>query len=187
MVYTPLVDSNRVTAADLDSNIPVLLASVTLTVALANVIVAVPTGWNRLKAYYSGTCSGAVASSTAKVQFNGDTGNNYTWIYTQSNNGTTSTTQNATQSAIQIGTITGATSTANYSGSGTLIIDNVAGSTFYPIVVSTSTTFVTTANMFNGVYSGQWTSLTAISSINFVLGSGNWTAGSAFSLYGLPS
>lgn len=187
-MYTPLVDPARVTAAILDNNIPVLVASTTLTVALANVVLAVPAGYNRLRVNFSGKCSGAFAVSSAKVQFNGDTGTNYNFILAQSNNGTLTTTDNASTSSIQVGTLPAATSTANYSGSGSFVVDNAAGGgAFFPTVVGTATGFVTTSNMYNGVYCGQWSSLAAITSINMVMGSGNWIAGSSFSLYGLPS
>jgi hypothetical protein len=181
----PFTDGDRVTGAELGTGIPTLLVATTLTAATGNVILAVPAGWNRLKAYFSGTSTGATAASSCKVQFNGDTGANYSFIFTQSNNGTTSTADNTGQTAIQIATITGATSTANYAGSGSLVIDNVSAGTFFPVVVCTATTFVTTTNMYNGVYSGQWSSLAAITSINFVLGTGTWSIGSQFSLYGL--
>lgn len=188
MVYTPLVDPARVTAAILDKNIPVLITSTTITVALANVVLVVPPGYNRLRVYYSGKCSGAFASSTAKVQFNGDVGTNYNFILTQSNNGTTTTTDNAATSSIQVGTLPAATSTANYTGSGNFVVDNAAGGgTFFPTVVGTATGLVTASNMYNGLYCGQWSSLVAITSVNMVMGSGNWIAGSSFSLYGLPS
>lgn len=178
-------DGTRVTAADLNSNDVQLLTSTVLTADASAVLLNVPSGFNRLQLFWSGRCAGAVAASTAKVQFNGDTATHYNFILTQSNNGTTTTTDNTAASSMQMATFPGASATANYAGSGNFVIDNADANGFFPTLVGNACAFVTTSNMYNGVYAGQWLSTAAITTINLVMGSGNWLTGSSFSLYGL--
>lgn len=184
--FTPFVAGQRVTAGQLNGNSEQLISSVSLTVATATVSLAVPSGYNRLQVYFTGRSNAAAAAASARIQFNSDTGANYNYIYTQANNGAVATADNTGQTALLVATVTGATSTANFSSSGNFTIDNTSGAgTFFPTVVGTGTGFVTTANMYNGVYTGQWSSTAAITSIQFILSTGSWVANSQFSVYGV--
>lgn len=185
MTFTPFAAGQRVTAGELNSNSMQLIASTTLSGAAASVVFAVPAGYSRLQGFYTGQGTAAAAAVSARIQFNSDTGTNYNFIYTQSNNGTTSTTDNTGQIAILVGTLTGATSTANFAGTGNFTVSNTGGGTFFPVVVGTATTFVTTTNMYNGVYSGNWVSTAAITTVTFLLNTGNWATNSQFSLFGV--
>lgn len=183
--FTPFVAGQRVTAGELNGNSKQLIAGQNVATPAASFSLAVPSGYNRIQGYFTGKSSNASAAVSVRIQFNGDTGANYNFIYTQSNNGATSTLDNTGQIAILAATIPGATSTANYSGSGNFIVDNIGGGGFFPTLVSTGTGFVTTANMYNGVYTGQWLSTAAVTSVQFTLNLGNWVATSAFSLWGI--
>jgi hypothetical protein len=185
MAFVPFVAGQRVTAAALNGNSVQLLSATTLAAATASVNVAVPVGYNRLQVYFTGKSNGATNAVSARITLNNDTGANYNYIYTQSNNGTTSTADNTGQTAILVGTMTAATSTANYAGSGSFTIDNTGNGIFFPTIVGTATTFVTTTNMYNGVYTSQWLSLADVTSIQFSLSVGSWVTGSQFSLYGV--
>lgn len=187
MAYVPIADGQRVTAAQLDNNLQTLIFNATLAVATASVVITVPAGYYRLEGYYCGKSTAAAASDSVNMQLNGDTGTNYNYTYTQSNNSATTTAIQTGKTSMFVGTITAATSTANYSGSGNFVVEDVTFGAFFPTVVGTATGLVTTTNMFNGVYCGQWLNAsTIVNSVTLFPAAGSWAVGSSFSLYGMP-
>lgn len=119
------------------------------------------------------------------VQFNSDGGNNYLWEINQANNTTVAaTTSGAATTRIQMATMTAATSTANYFAAGSFTIAGASDTSAFKVVQGTAAAFVTATNMYSGTYSGQWLSTAAITSINITPASGNFTAGSRFTLLG---
>ena len=121
----------------------------------------------------------ALASSF--VQFNGDTGSNYssTWIYGDGSSATSTRYSSATAMRCFL-------APATASGRRTMILNvqNYSNSTTYKTVIGRNGN----ASDVAGAFTGLWRSTAAITSITFTNGGGyNFDAGSTFSLYGIKA
>jgi hypothetical protein len=166
----------------LTSSVPLLYTAQYVSATTASVTLAVPSGFNTLEVRWRAKGTTASAALQLYLQFNGDTGGNYNWEVNQVNNTTVAGSQGSAVDQIQVGTMTGATSTANYFASG-MFQASGASDAFYKTVTGTGSAFVTTSNMYAGVYSGQWSSTAAITSMLLFPASGSLAVGSRFSLY----
>lgn len=112
----------------------------------------------------NGVGSGGVAMA---VQFNGDTGNNYLWSDVQGTVSTASAALAGPTTATRVGIIPMNGDTANYYGTGELVITNAQSnafktvSSFYQCPLSTSNNNV-------GALGGIWQSTAAITSLNLL-------------------
>lgn len=177
---------SRVNAASLTGNTLQLVDQLTLSSGgIPSVTLSIPTGYVRVRGCFSGRSDTASAADSVLVRLNADSAAHYNYVYTQANNGSVSTADNTGKTAMLLGTIPAASATANYAGSGSFIIDDVQSGGTFPSAVGTATGFVTTSNMYNGVYAGNWLSTAAVTTVTFLLNAGNWASGSSFSLYGL--
>jgi hypothetical protein len=137
-----------------------------------------------LKVVGQASTSGGVRA--VSVQFNGDTGNNYDWIYT----GFTGTSTNVTTTSFNTNSVlVGAipdTLLSGGQGQFTAEFDNYSGTTFkksasgYTGVVAGTTA----ANAYGLTYGGDWHNTAAITSITVGLSSGNFVNGTIVALYG---
>jgi hypothetical protein len=180
-------DGTTVHAADLNGNLPVLLASSVLVAPAANIPLAIPAGFNRIKVYWRVRASDGVPAEPLYLQVNGDTGNDYLWEVNQANNATVAgTTSGAATGHIQIGTIPAASATALYFGSGEFTLDGASDTTNYKTITGSGSAYASTTNMWAGVYGGQWLSAAAVTSLLLFPGnSSNFVVGSSASAYGL--
>ena len=118
------------------------------------------------------------------MQFNSDTGSNYTYHRLEGDGASTFAAGGASQTNTQLGTVTAASATANIMGVGIVDIHDYASTSKYK-----------TARMFgaqdrNGagnilLRSGLWMSTSAITSITITTSLGNFTTTSQFALYGI--
>jgi hypothetical protein len=122
------------------------------------------------------------AGSDIGMQFNSDTGNNYsgTWI---NGNGTTATSSRITSySYIPVLQPVSGESTV-YSGQAIIQIMNYGNSTTYKTVLSR----YDDAAKSTGAEVGLWRNTAAITSVLMKPGTGSFAVGSTFTLYGIAS
>lgn len=117
------------------------------------------------------------------LQFNGDTGANYTWQFTFSATGAAPATTGATATTnIRVGSVS--STNANVSGIAKIEIPNYNSGAFYKQVLHEFWEWESDAGYTNGSGGGVWKNLSPITSLKLFPGTGNFRAGSQFSLYG---
>ena len=161
-----------------------LLTSNTATVTFSSITGA----YRDLRVRVYGRITESVASNYAYVQFNGDTGANYDEqrLYGSATN--TVAGEAFAQTMARVVELPGATSsTATQAGYGVIEIPHYAGTTFDKV----ATTFggskqgTSTGTMVERQHFIAWRNTAAITSMTFLLASGNFEAGTLFTLYGL--
>jgi len=153
----------------------------------ANVdITSIPASYSNLLLEIHNRTTQAVAAATWILRFNGDSGNNYDLQYIQVNNTTVTGAITTGTSSISFFVCTGSSSSANKFGSTVISIPNYASTTnFKNMTIHSYTHNVGATDAFNRVGGGEWNSTSAINQITCTPASGNFAAGSRFSLYGL--
>lgn len=154
------------------------LGSATATVTFSSI----PQTYTDLVLVIFGANSNADANDTGYMQYNSDTGNNYsdTIVYT---NGNTPTSFRATNSnAIGLWTIMGNTDSNRYSA---IVVNfqDYANTTTYKTTLNRIGT-PTGSGGWTNMSVGLWRNTNAITSI-LVGGGSNWRSGSTFTLYGI--
>ena len=133
------------------------------------------------------TRSNTTSSSDTKlyVQFNGDTGSNYSQTFLFGNGSTAGSSRQSNQNQIYAGDIS-ATGGSSYAGLSNVIlqIQNYSNTTTNKTMLSR----VSSPNLFVEAVVGLWRSTAAITSITLDLeGTPQFIAGSTFSLYGIAN
>src|SRR5215472_18261385 len=96
-------DGTTVHGADLNGNLPVLLASSVLGAGAASIPLAIPAGFNRIKLYWRARGDNAATAIQLYLRINGDSANDYLWEVNQANNtAVAATTSGAATAQIQI-------------------------------------------------------------------------------------
>jgi len=104
------------------------------------------------------------------------------YVYDGTNSGSTRYTTRS-QGAFSSGT-----DTSNTFGSTEIYIPNYAGSTYkVSSVTSVAENNSTTTGLYISLTANLWSATTAMSSLNIVIGSGNFVSGSRFDLYGIKN
>ena len=111
------------------------------------------------------------------VQFNSDTGNNYSFTYLFGNGSTTSSGRGTSAGNGDIMYISGTRST------NIVHIQNYSNTTTYKTWISR----FSPSNLYAGAYVGLWRSTNAITSISLIPDSSTFASGSTFTLYGIKS
>ncbi len=174
-----------VTLAQMAAVTPQLLQSTYLTVASAGVTLTIPSGFNRVHVFWRTRGSAAATAMQLQLQMNNDSASNYLWERTEANNATTSAANSGGLSSfIQIATMGGASITANYMSSGEFTVDGVSDTSLYATALGISTMFNTTSDCWSGRFAGQHNVAGATTSLQLKPSSGNFVAGSSFSMYG---
>lgn len=167
-----------------------LISSQTLMAPATTVTFSsIPGTFNNLILYYDGRCDDVVnASDDIYIQFNGDTGANYTRVfYGQS----TLAPINGHSTSQAIGDVACAMAIAGATGSGTITIFNYANSIFLKNYSSRTTYTQSTLgspSLVDAAIGSNWNNTAAITDIvigNLGSPSSNFIAGSIFTLYGL--
>jgi hypothetical protein len=121
------------------------------------------------------------------MQFNGDTGTNYTRQFINGTGTTTSSGQNVGVQKAAITNVPGTGAPANNGDGATITIYNYAGTTFLKTAISTHMDIAgsATSNIDMGISAFQWNSTAAITSVLLGPSGGNFITGSTFTIYGV--
>lgn len=144
--------------------------------------------FKNLRLQWSARGTQSALLTNLNMTFNGDTGANYDWQFIIIGNTTVTAGQGLADTRMFIGNAPAATATANYAGHGTLDIYDYLGTTFQKGgLVYSSQRQSTSSGAFSvfPMVGVAWRNTAALSSITIALASGNYVAGSIFSLYGI--
>lgn len=142
---------------------------------------SIPQTYQNLRLIITGACSTGGIDAGCLMTLNGDTGANYD-IALQYNGGVSSTYGGT---SADIGNISANTSPPNSSGVIDLLIPGYAGTTFNKQFQSLSSRRDATSTIYIVMTGGCWHNASAITDILLTAASGNFIAGSVFTLYGL--
>jgi len=141
---------------------------------------SIPSNFHHLQIRHSALTS--VADRYFKIQFNSDTGTNYSWHYVRGNGTATSASAGATQNFAICGLTPNSTI---YPGVGVTDIVDYNDTNKYKTIRSLVGGGLNTTAGYAGLYSGNWQSTSAISSITITPLTGNFSQNSSFALYGI--
>lgn len=143
--------------------------------------------YNHLRVMINARGDQAAATSNLIIFFNGDTAANYDRQIISGNAATALVAENFAHNTLGMILVPAASATAGFSGIGDVIIPDYAGTTFQKLALATHfyRTGTASGNMTVRVTGNAWRNTAAITSITFQLLSGNFVAGSKFSLYGM--
>lgn len=148
---------------------------------------AIPGTYRSLRLEWVGRSSQAATSTNITVQFNGDTASNYDSQLKAASATTLSASESLGATSALVGSLSAASATANYAGSGRLFINEYAGTTFFKSGQSQYSyqTGTASGNLTNRAYVIGWRSTSAITSMTVALASGNYVSGTKLRLYGI--
>lgn len=133
------------------------------------------------------TAGGGTGGDNLAVQFNGDFGANYDYVLAQVSNTTDANATSVGQVAITTGVAPRNGDTANKAGLTVIDIPFYALTTFHKVLQYRSVAFISqiATGSFDRTGGGLWRNTAAITSILLIPETGDFMAGSAFSLYGI--
>lgn len=117
-----------------------------------------------------------------KIQFNADTATNYSYHYLQGNGATTSASAATTQSFGVCGLVPNSTT---YAGIGITDVLDYSNTNKYKTTKSLSGGDMNGAGGYLNLYSSNWRSTSAITSITLTPSTGDFSEYSSFALYGI--
>lgn len=148
---------------------------------------SIPGTYRSLVIYAMLRAADVVGTRTLQVQFNGDTGSNYWYVYQDLIGAGNIAVQSAAAStSMQLGLPVGSSFASGVFSPFTFEIPFYASTTFHKSILSRS--FLTAesgSNNYNGEAGGNWTSTAAVTSIKYFLDTGNFLSGSRVATYGL--
>jgi len=148
---------------------------------------SIPGTYTDLVLVVTGRGDATAPASSVYLQFNGDTGSNYSGEQLLGNNTSATATPATATAKQQWGVVTAATATSGLAGSSEITIFGYAGTTFQKNALSRINwrTGTTAATFFTLQQSNWWNSTSAITSIVAGLVDGsNFITGSVATLYG---
>lgn len=164
---------------------PTQIATQTLGSNTASVTFSSIPAFNHISLTWKARSSAAVLAEQFYLRFNADTASHYFWEKIEGNNATLASSSGGGAVAfIQMGTITGASGTANCFGSGDFTVAYFNDTTNFTSVQGTACAMVSSTNLYSGTYSGLYNQATTITSLTVFAATGNLVTGSRFSLYG---
>lgn len=134
-----------------------------------------------------GRSANASLQDDVYMELNSDTGSNYSREYIGANVGTITNGNQHLTTHVVIGTISGATATANYPGAFEAVLFNYANTTFYKVAKSLGGWYNGSAGASEWVISiaWEWASTAAVTSIKLALTSAaNFATGTTVTVYG---
>lgn len=166
----------------------VLLSEIVTAASQSNVTFSnIPQVYRDLEIRVRGRSTTAATSDSVIVQFNGDTGSNYSWTVTDiADNAVAGAVKTYATTSIRTSDITAANSPANFSQGIVATVFDYRGTTFAKNVVTQGGVFQTntTGGGFTESANAQWNSTAAITSLKVFLVSGNFVNGTVVSIYG---
>lgn len=138
---------------------------------------SIPFGYNKAVIEFMGRGTDS-AGQFLRLQFNGDTGNNYTWaVWNRWGYANSSST-----SFIRTANVGGTSYTAGHGNQVKIEITNLQSTTWNKMVTSTEND---TLQLTESRHIGYWTTLSPVTSITLSLAAGNLAQGTTVSLYGI--
>lgn len=159
------------------------LGSATASVTFSSI----PSVFSKYIVFSEARSDAAVVAGNLMMQLNGDTATTYQYQVAEFSP-TLTTSESYAQSSMQIGKLPGASASSRHVWVGTTIIGGVSNfaNLVTPVFSSGSgMTTETTGGSKMGLYGGQHLSASSITSIKLFPDSGNFVAGSRFTLYGV--
>ena len=156
-------------------------------VASFDFVFPLPTRFDHLVIIWQARETGVVSTDFLKLRFNTDSAANYYRERAGWNGASIAAAELLAQTAAEAGELTGASvADAGLAAMGQIFIPNFGGSTFKKQwgAMSFLAAALTTTLLQGFVPSGVWNSTAAITRITVLAGTGNFVAGSKFSLYG---
>lgn len=166
-----------------------MLADTTLGVAAASIdFTSIPATFAHLLLVLIGRGDAVLTEVDVLLRFNGDSGANYDDQGVGNNAATTAFAfQDSAATAIKIGSITAASSTASTPGAIRAEIPQYAGAVFHKVAVAVDGRFDDTAGTYRvAARAGRWRSAVAANRVTLLPASGNFIIGTRATLYGLP-
>lgn len=163
-----------------------LLASTASSITFVNPL---PTGFRHLSIEWYARGDAAVTSTGIAMLINNDTGANYDFQRLRGTAAVASALEGLGGNQLAIGNIPAASATANYFGTGEARVNYYAGATGNKNVTARSNLWTGNGSGagFTEIYHGKWrTTGAAVTRIDLLPSSGNFVAGSLFTLYGIP-
>jgi len=156
------------------------LATITLTSSASSVTFAsIPTsGYRDLIVVSSANNNGSTGTRGLFIQFNADTGSNYSWVQMEGNGSTATSETQTAQVRIQIGQVPISNRTMSIAN----IMDYSATNKHKSII----SRFDTAADRTNATAS-RWASTSAITSLRLFPNADSFAVGSTFSVYGIAA
>ena len=162
-----------------------VLASSTASVTFS----AIPSTYTDLVVRTSTRGSQANANTNMFIKFNGDSSTLYSWTYLQATGTSASSSRLSGDTQLRAEKTTSDNATANTFSSYELYLPSYTASQNKPVSTINAQENNTTANgdWYIDARANLYRSTTAISSIAFSLGSGDFMSGSSFYLYGISN
>jgi hypothetical protein len=146
---------------------------------------SIPSTFVALQLRFVGRVTNADTADNLFLQFNSDTGSNYSWHYLEGDGATVTAGATANATKILSGRVAAATATAGIVGAGIIDIHNYASSTQNK-TVRTLTGIDRNGSGNMRMDSGLWRSTSVVTSIQITNGSGtNFTTDTVIGLYGI--
>jgi hypothetical protein len=156
--------------------------------ASASETFTIPAGYRDIKIVIRARGDAAgVSTVNVQMRLNGDTAANYDDQRLQGTNAASSAAQNIAQTSARIGSATGATAVANEASLNEVTIYEYAGTTFRKVAASRCVVKAadSSGSLFVLELGQWWRSTAAVTSATFFPSSGNFVAGTTFTVYGL--
>lgn len=143
--------------------------------------------FSHLEIRFSGRSTEAATATDVMLRFNADTGNNYDRELLRGAGTTAAASEDIGQTHALIATLAGASATSGLTGSGTIVIPNYRDTNLHKTATSFNVHKSSNSSSGTGIrcWGAAWRNTAAITSITLALTSGNYAAGTKFSLYGL--
>jgi len=145
----------------------------------------IPSTYQHLQIRYNARCTRVNTDAGVHLQFNSDTGTNYTLHQLTGAGSGVSANGSTSQNYITIGVATADSSPANVMGVGIIDIHDYANTSKYKTVRSLVGDDQNNTNGVIYLRSGLWLSTSAITDISIIAQVDSWTTTTTFALYGI--
>lgn len=161
------------------------IATATLAVSAASVTFSSIPAFNHLSLRWHAAGDAVIVGEQINMQVNGVTTTNYVGEKLECNTTTVTGTLSTGTTSAQIGTIPGSSRASGYMGAGVLEMPGIQDAANHQAYVAMATAIATNSVSYVGLYAGMLAAGTApITTLTLFPNSGNFIAGSQFSLYG---
>ena len=170
------------------AGLPVLISTLSLSGVNSVTFSSIPVTFKDLQVRVRGAGAASATFVNIGIQFNGDTGSNYDTQEAVINNLTNTGGPSIAQTSVLAGYLPAASGVMSLGGGGEINIYDYNGTTYFKEV--TAVKGIRLSGVAGGFYAGSvwgsWRNTAAITSVTVVLSSGNGTATTTASLYGIP-